>query len=161
MPQCDDRPLDNLPLDQAISARDPKKAADFSTPRHYGPDKLSESLPLQAHLAAQASASGNVMVRRVLSPISAAVLAYNFIIADNTWERGSGMTNLTAEMANKTAQADKNSKLADQSVSLDGRYRQIGISAVAAAVRYQGTAKNPAYAPAPTRWQDYTGDAAA
>jgi hypothetical protein len=101
------------------------------------------------------------MVRRVLSPISAAVLAYNFIIADNTWERGSGMTNLTAEMANKTAQADKNSKLADQSVSLDGRYRQIGISAVAAAVRYQGTAKNPAYAPAPTRWQDYTGDAAA
>ena len=45
--------------------------------------------------------------------------------------------------------------------SLDGRYRQIGISAVAAAVRYQGVAKNPAYAPAPTKWQDYTGEAAA
>ena len=26
-------------------------------------------------------------------------------------------------------------------------YREIGISAVAAAVRYQGSAKNPAYAP--------------
>ncbi|MGA7787059.1 MAG: hypothetical protein WCA56_02715 [Xanthobacteraceae bacterium] len=44
--------------------------------------------------------------------------------------------------------------------ALDGRYRQIGISAVAAAVRYQGVAKNPAYAPAPNRWRD-TGDAAA
>jgi hypothetical protein len=29
---------------------------------------------------------------------------------------------------------------------LDGRYRQIGISAVAAALRYQGDAKNPRYA---------------
>ena len=96
-----------------------------------------------------------------MPPISAALLAYNFIIADNTREWGSVMTNLTAEMANKSAQQDKTSKFADQSASLDGRYRQIGISAVAAAVRYQGAAKNPAYAPAPTRWQDYTGDAAA
>ncbi len=38
--------------------------------------------------------------------------------------------------------------------SLDGRYRQIGISAVAAAVLYQGVAKNPAYAPAPIDWHD-------
>ncbi|MFY9694291.1 MAG: hypothetical protein WA776_12395 [Xanthobacteraceae bacterium] len=67
---------------------------------------------------------------------------------------------MTAEMANKTTQADKTPKFSDQTASLNGRYRQIGISAVAAAVRYQGTAKNPAYAPAPTRWQDYTGDAA-
>ncbi len=96
-----------------------------------------------------------------MPPISAALLAYNFIIADNTREWGSVMTNLTAEMANKSAQPDKTSKFADQSASLDGRYRQIGISAVAAAVRYQGSAKNPAYAPAPTRWQDNTGDAAA
>ena len=33
--------------------------------------------------------------------------------------------------------------------SLDGRYGKIGIPAVAAAVRYQSDAKNPAYAPAP------------
>ena len=31
--------------------------------------------------------------------------------------------------------------------SLDGRYGKIGIPAVAAAVRYQSEAKNPAYAP--------------
>ena len=31
---------------------------------------------------------------------------------------------------------------------LDGRFGQIGISAVAAALRYRSEAKNPAYAPA-------------
>ena len=31
---------------------------------------------------------------------------------------------------------------------LDARYRKIGISAVAAALRYRGDSKNPAYAPA-------------
>jgi hypothetical protein len=34
-----------------------------------------------------------------------------------------------------------------QNSDLDGRYRQIGISAVAAALRYQSDGKNPAYAP--------------
>jgi len=75
------------------------------------------------------------------------------------------MTDVTAETANKTAQADQTLEFsgptAAQNGSLDGRYRQIGISAVAAAVRYQGAAKNPAYAPAPIRWQDDTGEAAA
>jgi hypothetical protein len=37
--------------------------------------------------------------------------------------------------------------------ALDACYRQIGISAVAAAARYQGNAKNPAYAPAPNDWR--------
>ena len=37
--------------------------------------------------------------------------------------------------------------------ALDACYRQIGISAVAAAVKYQGNAKNPAYAPAPNDWR--------
>jgi hypothetical protein len=32
---------------------------------------------------------------------------------------------------------------------LDGRYREIGIPAVAAAVRYQSDRKNPAYSPIP------------
>jgi hypothetical protein len=75
------------------------------------------------------------------------------------------MTDVTAETANKTAQADQTLKFSDRTAApngwLDARYRQIGISAVAAAVRYQGVAKNPAYAPAPIRWQDYTGEAAA
>jgi hypothetical protein len=38
--------------------------------------------------------------------------------------------------------------------ALDARYGRIGISAVAAAARYQGVAKNPAYAPASTNWRD-------
>lgn len=71
------------------------------------------------------------------------------------------MTKVTAEMANQTAQAEKMPTSFDHPASLDGRYRQIGISAVAAAVRYQGSAKNTAYAPAPTKWQDRTGEAAA
>ncbi|MGN6749867.1 MAG: hypothetical protein ACTHJS_14865 [Xanthobacteraceae bacterium] len=37
--------------------------------------------------------------------------------------------------------------------ALDACYGQIGISAVAAAARYQGTAKNLAYAPTPTDWR--------
>jgi hypothetical protein len=40
-----------------------------------------------------------------------------------------------------------------QRTALDERYGQIGISAVAAAARYQGVAKNPAYAPAPNDWR--------
>jgi hypothetical protein len=43
--------------------------------------------------------------------------------------------------------------------ALDARYGRIGISAVAAAARYQGDAKNPAYAPASTHWRDqYAGE---
>jgi hypothetical protein len=38
--------------------------------------------------------------------------------------------------------------------ALDACYGRIGISAVAAAARYQGGAKNPAYAPTPTNWRD-------
>lgn len=49
---------------------------------------------------------------------------------------------------------------AAQNTALDHRYRQIGISAVAAAARYQGVAKNPAYAPAPTKWRDHSDEAA-
>jgi hypothetical protein len=37
--------------------------------------------------------------------------------------------------------------------ALDACYGQIGISAVAAAARYQGSAKNTAYAPTPTDWR--------
>jgi hypothetical protein len=43
--------------------------------------------------------------------------------------------------------AKKTGKLSDESVALHLCYRQIGISAVAAAARYQGSAKNQAYAP--------------
>jgi hypothetical protein len=38
---------------------------------------------------------------------------------------------------------------------LDARYGKIGISAVAAALRYGSEAKNPAYAPAAIRAKDH------
>jgi hypothetical protein len=51
--------------------------------------------------------------------------------------------------------------IAEMTKSLDNRYGQIGISAVAAAVRYQGEAKNPAYAPCSSKWRDLIADVAA
>jgi hypothetical protein len=47
----------------------------------------------------------------------------------------------------ETANERKPHKSSDQNTALHLCYGQIGISAVAAAVRYQGGAKNPAYAP--------------
>lgn len=56
------------------------------------------------------------------------------------------MKNISAKTAsNVDNQPARNS---DQSTALHLCYGQIGISAVAAAVRYQGEAKNLAYAPA-------------
>jgi hypothetical protein len=71
------------------------------------------------------------------------------------------MTNSTAELAKETNAKNAQSNpvqrnldgKATQNVGLDRRYHKIGISAVAAAARYQGVAKNPAYAPAETDWR--------
>jgi hypothetical protein len=72
------------------------------------------------------------------------------------------MQNATAGMANKITQKTLNArKLATERAALDNRYGQIGISAVAAAVRYQGAAKNPAYAPSPLHSQERAEDTAA
>jgi hypothetical protein len=57
------------------------------------------------------------------------------------------MKDIAAEVANNTTQ-----KGIPESAALARRYGQIGISAVAAAARYQGEARNPAYAPAPSKW---------
>jgi len=72
------------------------------------------------------------------------------------------MPKATAGTANKTGQKPSQPrKSASESAALDHRYGQIGISAVAAAARYQGGAKNPAYAPSPARSQERSGEAAA
>ena len=82
------------------------------------------------------------------------------------------MTHAIAKKAKKTDQSERartssrglsGESAVESSVeggALDRRYRQIGISAVAAAVRYQGVAKNPAYAPAPFDWHDRTEETA-
>lgn len=65
------------------------------------------------------------------------------------------------ETVRKTAQTADEATHPEDRTPLDRRYGQIGISAVAAAARYQGAAKNPAYAPVPTRWDNRTeGEAA-
>ena len=64
------------------------------------------------------------------------------------------MNEVTEETAGKTKQT------AAPSGDLAQRYRQIGISAVAAAALYQGAAKIPAYAPAPASWDNRPSEAA-
>jgi len=65
------------------------------------------------------------------------------------------------ESAKKTANSTANTTAKPaEGTPLDRRYGQIGISAVAAAARYQGAAKNPAYAPAPARWDERAEEAA-
>ena len=54
------------------------------------------------------------------------------------------MENVKTEKAENTAETGKPSA---EIVALHLRYRKIGISAVAAAARYQGSGKNQAYAP--------------
>ena len=46
-------------------------------------------------------------------------------------------------------------------LNLQGRYGQIGISAVAAALRYQSEVKNPAYAPVVWQLDRWTAEVAA
>jgi hypothetical protein len=66
------------------------------------------------------------------------------------------MPDATAELDRTTSQtADIQGVSGDSSPALDARYGQIGISAVAAAVRYQGLTKNLAYAPAPNDWRTH------
>jgi hypothetical protein len=65
------------------------------------------------------------------------------------------MTQLAGQTTNKAR------RYSGESTTVDRWHRQIGISAVAAAVRYQGVAKNPAYAPVQTKWHDHGGDTAA
>jgi hypothetical protein len=90
---------------------------------------------------------GNVTAAFDLPPISAALLAYDLLHRSRQRDRGSIMTDVAANVAKKTAQMSNASNQSDEVTALDRRYGQIGISAVAAAVRYQGGSKNPAYAP--------------
>ena len=67
------------------------------------------------------------------------------------------MPNATAERDETMSQPPEKREISGSNIqaqpALDSRYGQIGISAVAAAARYQGAAKNPAYAPTPYDWR--------
>lgn len=58
------------------------------------------------------------------------------------------MPDVTAKSANRTGNQRKPRKSADEQIALHLCYGQIGISAVAAAARYQSGAKNPGCPPA-------------
>jgi hypothetical protein len=58
------------------------------------------------------------------------------------------MQDTTAKSAKKTSNQRKPRKSADEQIALHLCYGQIGISAVAAAARYQSGAKNPGDPPA-------------
>jgi hypothetical protein len=70
------------------------------------------------------------------------------------------MRNAAAESAKKTASKNVVAKDSPKETALDRRYGAIGISAVAAAARYQGPAKNPAYAPVVNAWYEPAEEAA-
>jgi hypothetical protein len=72
------------------------------------------------------------------------------------------MQQASAEMAKKISQMRANDrKVHSEEIALADCYGQIGISAVAAAARYQGSARNPVYAPASSKWRDRIAEAAA
>ena len=72
------------------------------------------------------------------------------------------MRDAFADLAKKTNPMNGNDrKIHGEGTALAGCYGRIGISAVVAAVRYQGSAKNPAYAPASSQWRDRIAEAAA
>ena len=72
------------------------------------------------------------------------------------------MQQASAEMAKKISQKRANDrKVHSAGLALAGCYGQIGISAVLAAARYQGSTKNPAYAPTSSKWRDRIAEAAA
>src|SRR5271156_4043273 len=95
--------------------------------------------------------TANVMLADDLPPISAALTAYHRQCRQRRREWGSIMQEVTAKSAKKISNQRKPRKSSDEQIALHLCYRQIGISAVAAAARYQSGAKNPAQAPAANR----------
>jgi hypothetical protein len=71
------------------------------------------------------------------------------------------MQDVTADLAKKTDKKTEDHQVSGELSKPDHCFGQIGISAVAAAVRYQGSAKNPAYAPCSNKWRDLIADVAA
>jgi hypothetical protein len=59
------------------------------------------------------------------------------------------MPEIAAGSANRANALRKPRKCVDPQTALDHRYGQIGISAVAAAARYQSGARNPGHPPVP------------
>ena len=71
------------------------------------------------------------------------------------------MKDVSADKAKKTAQmANDEARFAVERTPLDRRYGRNPDFPIAAAARYQGAAKNPAYAPVAMNWYDRAEEAA-
>lgn len=102
------------------------------------------------------SPPGNIIIADDLPPISAVLMALRIRVIAHDNGNGVSMKDASAATAKKTSQNQRKlRKSADENTALHRRYGQIGISAVAAAVRYQGSGKNLAYAPVASKWQDH------
>ena len=89
----------------------------------------------------------NVTAVDDLLPISAPLAVHDRSTLKVKFIKGSPMTTMRAETAQDTHDAQSAQKHQGARTPLVHCYGQIGIPAVAAAARYQGAAKNPAYAP--------------
>jgi hypothetical protein len=85
--------------------------------------------------------------RTILSPTSAALDAYDRAVAHDNGNGVRNMSDVAARSAKMANNQRKPRKCADAQTALDLRYGQIGISAVAAAARYQSGARNPGHPP--------------
>jgi hypothetical protein len=113
----------------------------------YGLDTLTEGLPAKASVGGGAEAAENCHG----SGRSAAHFRPTCALIERLSLRQMG--NRVQSMQDATTKKAKNAGIQDKlhpssdELALHRCYGEIGISAVAAAVRYQGGTKNPAYAP--------------
>ena len=81
-----------------------------------------------------------------LSPNSNKLVAYDGVLARENGNEVPVMKDITAVVA-KQSNPKCGTLKCSENETIQRYYGQIGIPAVAAAVRYQGDSKNPAYAP--------------
>lgn len=111
-------------------------------PLHFALPSLTKSLPGSVSSGRYADLADKVTPVDRLSPISAALAAYHRARRARQGNGVHSMKDVTAASANNS-NAHPSS---DEHTALHLCYRQIGISAVAAAARYNGEAKIPALA---------------
>lgn len=113
----------------------------------YLSQTLTKGLPGFVSSGVHAYAAQNVTAADDLPPISAPLTLYDRSSLHNKGNGVTAMAEVTAKAVKKADKLRKPSKSSSESIALHLCYREIGISAVAAAARYQGSAKNAAYAP--------------
>jgi hypothetical protein len=94
-------------------------------------------------------------IRQHLLPISAAIRDQNEAkgqrrVEETMTAQMNAQTGSAPSQKQQSAEAQRQDVVRREHTNLSGRYGSIGIQSVAAAVRYAGARKNPAYAPVVT-----------